>query len=148
MAGNEWGLKMKEEKKDENDKNDYAHLKKYGARERDDLVNSIPGAIYRVDLDDSHPLAFGYPDFYYTLKLDGDVYEFMKDGWNVGVIKKENYVTGFTGARIRSRLQDALVFGVQPMGRGSVVYLSDNPLFRMFWENGKLLFANAVFMVD
>jgi hypothetical protein len=37
---------------------------------------------------------------------------------------------------------------VQPMGRGSVVYLADDPLFRMFWQNGKLLFANAIFMVD
>jgi len=24
----------------------------------------------------------------------------------------------------------------------------DNPLFRGFWENGKLFFANALFMVD
>jgi hypothetical protein len=33
------------------------------------------------------------------------------------------------------------------MGRGSVVYMVDDPLFRSFWENGKLLFSNAVFMV-
>jgi hypothetical protein len=25
--------------------------------------------------------------------------------------------------------------------------LVDNPLFRAFWENGKMVFANAVFMV-
>jgi len=34
------------------------------------------------------------------------------------------------------------------MGRGQVVYLIDNPLYRGFWEQGKLLFANAVFQVD
>ena len=72
----------------------------------------------------------------------------MKDGWNVGVLRKENYVTGFAGSKVKSRLKDGLVFGLQPMGRGSVVYLADDPLFRMFWENGKLLFSNAVFMVD
>jgi len=33
------------------------------------------------------------------------------------------------------------------MGRGNVVYLADNPLFRAFWHNGKLLFGNAVFIV-
>jgi hypothetical protein len=38
--------------------------------------------------------------------------------------------------------------GVQPMGRGSIVYFSDNPIFRSFWENGKLLLANAVFLVN
>jgi hypothetical protein len=34
------------------------------------------------------------------------------------------------------------------MGRGEVIYLSDDVLFRSFWENGKLLFSNAVFMVQ
>jgi hypothetical protein len=28
-----------------------------------------------------------------------------------------------------------------------VVYLGDNPLFRAFWQSGKLLFSNAVFLV-
>jgi hypothetical protein len=27
-----------------------------------------------------------------------------------------------------------------------VVYFADNPVFRSFWENGKLLFTNAVFL--
>jgi hypothetical protein len=27
------------------------------------------------------------------------------------------------------------------------VYMADDPLFRSFWENGKLLFCNAVFLV-
>jgi len=39
------------------------------------------------------------------------------------------------------------VFGVEDKGQGSITYLVDNPLFRTFWENGKMLFANAVFMV-
>jgi hypothetical protein len=32
------------------------------------------------------------------------------------------------------------------MGRGEVVYLADDPLFRGFWYGGRLLLANAVFM--
>jgi len=148
MASNDWGLKIREEKTDEKDKDTYANLRKYADRERDDLVNAIPGAIYKVEMDETHPLAFGYTNQYYTLKLDSDVYEFLSNGWNVGVIKKENYVTGFAGSKVKSRLKDGLVFGVQPMGSGSVVYLADDPLFRLFWENGKLLFANAVFMVN
>jgi hypothetical protein len=44
-------------------------------------------------------------------------------------------------------LEDGLVFGVQDLGKGELVYLADDPLFRSFWENGKLLFCNAVFMV-
>jgi hypothetical protein len=27
------------------------------------------------------------------------------------------------------------------------VYFADNPVFRSFWESGKLMLANAVFLV-
>lgn len=140
----EWGLKQKTDKDDE--KGEYLDVKKYGDRERSYLPNSIPGAIYKMDLDNTHPLGFGYPDFYYTLKQDGVLYEFMKGGWNVGVLKKDAYVTGFAGYKVKNKLKDGMLFGVQEMGGGSVVYLTDNPLFRNFWENGKLLFSNAVFL--
>jgi len=101
-----------------------------------------------VELDNSHPLAFGYPDYYYTLKQDENVYEFLKDGgWNVGIIRKDNYVSGFTGSKAKEKLKDGLVFGVQELGRGRIVYLADDVLFRSFWENGKLLFCNALFLV-
>lgn len=141
----EFGLKTKSDKEEE--KGDYVDVKKYGERDRSYLPNAIPGAIFKVDLDNTHPLGFGYPDFYYTLKQDGNLYEFMKGGWNVGVLKKEAYVTGVAGTKVKNRLKDGMLFGVQNMGSGSVVFLAENPLFRNFWENGKLLMANAVFLV-
>jgi hypothetical protein len=151
MSKNDWGFKLKstdeEEKKEDSSKGDYSLLRKYENRERDVLVNSIPGAIFKVELDNSHPLAFGYPDDYYTLKLDENIYEFLKDGWNVGVLKKDNHISGFTGSKTREKLKDGTLFGAMDMGRGEVVILADNPLFRSFWENGKLLFCNAVFLV-
>ncbi len=91
-------------------------------------------------------MAFGYPDYYFTLKLGDDRYEFLEDGWNVGAIQQPAR-SGFVGSEIAEDLTDILVFGVENMGRGAVVYMVDNPLFRGFWQNGKLLFANAVFMV-
>lgn len=151
LARAEWGIKLKEEKKDdkkEEKKDDYTLLRRYENRERDFLAGSIPGSVYRVQLDNSHPLAFGYGDTYYTLKQDDNIYEFMKEGgWNVGILKKDNYVSGFAGSKTKERLRDGLLFGVQDMGRGSVVYLADDVLFRSFWENGKLLLCNAVFLV-
>lgn len=148
MAAGDWGLKLKEDKQDDTSKkDDYAALKKYEDRNNDYLKGAIPGAIYKVDLDNTHPLAFGYPAYYYTLKQDANLYEFLKDGWNVGVLKKDSYVAGFTGSKLKPKMKDGLLFGVDEMGAGSVVYLSDNPLFRLFWENGKLLFCNAVFLV-
>lgn len=141
----EWGLKAKTDKDEE--KGDYIDVKKYGDRDRSYLSDAIPGAIFKIELDNTHPLGFGYPDFYYTLKQDGALYEFLKGGWNVGVLKKEGYVTGVAGTKVKNKLKDGMLFGVQNMGSGSVVFLTENPLFRNFWENGKLLIANAVFLV-
>ena len=143
LAGADWGIKLKEDKSAD----DSSHIKKYGDRLRESLSNSIPGAIYKLELDNSHPLGFGYPDYYFTIRQDNNLFEFMKDGWNVGVLKKDAYVTGFAGVKVKNKMKDGLVFGVQDMGNGTVVYLADDPLFRNFWEAGKLLFSNAVFLV-
>jgi hypothetical protein len=147
LARLDWGLKSKKDS-DSDSKDAYEALTKYENRERDYISTTTPGSIFRVELDNSHPLAYGYPNYYYTLKQDDRIYEFIKDGgWNVGVIKKEKQTAGFVGTRLQSRLKDGLLFGVQEMGRGTISYLTDDVLFRSFWENGKLLFANAVFLV-
>ncbi len=153
IAKADWGLKLKkdddDDKKDDkkDDKNLYSDIKRFEDRERESIANFIPGSIYKVLLDDSHPLSFGYSGNYFLLKQNADLYEFMKEGWNVGVIKKENQVAGFVGNRLKEKIKDGTVIGVQDLGRGSIVYFADNPIFRSFWENGKLMFANAVFLV-
>lgn len=147
LAQLDWGLKSKKE--DASDTSDiYASLKKFEDRDRDFIPSSNPGSIFRVELDNTNPLAFGYPGYYYTLKSDDNVYEFIKDGgWNVGVLKKDKPVAGFVGSKVKNKFQDGLLFGVQEIANGTITYLADDVLFRCFWENGKLMFANAVFLV-
>ncbi len=147
MAGGDWYIKQKEDKGDSSTDSSYALLKKYGEREQNDLTTFVPGTIYKLDIDNTHPLAYGYSDYYYSLKQDKNVYSFLKDGWNVGVLKKNNYVAGFVGSKAKPQIKDGVVFGVQDVGRGHIVFMADDPMFRAFWEGGKLLFTNAVFMV-
>jgi hypothetical protein len=47
---------------------------------------------------------------------------------------------------VKARLKEGMLFGVQNLGGGAIIYLAEDPLFRNFWDNGKLLIANAVFM--
>ncbi len=147
LAGKE-GFKIKE-KKSKSSKDSTSHTqRRYEDRNRLSISDDVPGAIYRVDLDNSHPLAFGYPDVYYTMKRNDDLYEFLKDDndWNVGVIPENGHLSGFVGAETKQVLKEGTVMGVQAMGRGDIVYFADSPLFRGFWYNGRLLIANAVFM--
>jgi hypothetical protein len=146
LAKLDWSVKPK--RSEDSAKAAYELLKKFENRERDYIPTITPGSIFKVALDNTHPLAFGYPDYYYTLKQDDNIYEFLKEGgWNVGVLKRGRQVAGFVGSILSSRLQDGLLFGTQEVGRGSVTYLADDVLFRSFWENGKLMFCNAVFLV-
>jgi hypothetical protein len=141
-----WGLRLKKED-DKSGKDGADSLLKYADREKNYLKGSIPGSIYRVDLDETHPLAFGYSSPFFTLKQDDHLYEFLKDGgWNVGVIRKDAHVSGFAGVKVKQRLKDGLLFAAQDLGSGTVVSFADNPIFRGFWEGGKLMFANAVFL--
>lgn len=140
---------LKFKKDDSTNKTDpYAALKVYENQERDRISDNTPGSVYKVQLDLSHPLSFGYADTtYFTLKMDDNFYEFIDKGWNVGVIKKNSLISGFVGANLKRKLNDGMIFGVQDIGRGNIVYLADNVLFRNFWQNGKLLFVNALFFV-
>ncbi|RCH55725.1 zinc carboxypeptidase [Mucilaginibacter hurinus] len=140
-----FAIKKKKDDKDSTLKNG---VKLYANRDREALKSNVPGAIYHINLDSSHPLGFGLPANYYTLKLDDHIYEFLEEtkGWNVGTIKKNAYVSGFVGQKSKEKIADGMLIGVQAEGQGSIVYLVDDPLFRSFWENGKLLFSNAVFM--
>ncbi len=124
---------------------------KYESRERNYIQGIIPGAIYKINIDNTHPLAYGYREnTYFSLKTTEERYAIFagSGAWNVGYIPKAGVAaSGFAGARVKKQLENSLVFGAEQVGRGQVVYMGDNPLFRAFWDNGKLFFANAVFLV-
>jgi hypothetical protein len=112
------------------------------------MKNEITGAIFKARLDPTHPLAFGYNDTYYTLKLGNARYEYLESGTVAYLEHTVSPIAGFAGSEALKNRERTLIFGVEGHGSGHVTYLADNPLFRGFWENGKLFFANALFMVD
>ena len=144
LASNaDWGVKVKELPKTE--KADINKIAKYGDAVTDYLRSSIPGAIYKVYMDETHPIGYGTGGVYYDLKQDMVTYEVTNDYWNVGVIKKDSHVAGFAGVKAKEALQEGVVIGVKEMGAGKFVFLADDPIFRNFWESGKLVLSNAVF---
>jgi hypothetical protein len=120
----------------------------YKDRSRSSLSDFNPGAVVRAKMDTSHPLAFGLKPYYFSLKTSGLRYDLVKGAWNVGHLEENYQSHGFIGANVKRLLHNSALFAVEDKGRGKVVYLIDNPLFRSFWEEGKLLMSNAVFMVN
>lgn len=145
----ESGDKKKDDKEDAAKEADTDTLKVYGERRRDRVTRSNNGSIYRVTVDNSHPLAFGFGGESFVLKRGTSSPAYM-DGtgvWNVGVLKDHSLVSGQVGHEAAQKIEESLAFGVQDMGRGSIVYMVDDPLFRGFWYSGRLLMGNAIFLV-
>jgi hypothetical protein len=144
LASNaDWGIKIKENAKDE--KLTVQKLLKYADREKESLKSSIPGAIYKTYMDETHPLGFGTNGTYFSLKQDVVLYEPSSSAWNVGSFKKDSYITGFAGVKAKAALEEGVLMGVKQIGAGKIIYMADDPIFRNFWEGGKLILTNAVF---
>ena len=138
----------KEKEKEEKERKERSELEAYDKLERSSVSNLITGSVFNTSMDNTHPLGFGYKNKYKTLRLNSNHYAYLKDGVNVCVIKnRSDLVSGFTGVNALKNVEKSLVFGIEKKGSGEVVYLADNPLFRSFWENGKLVFCNAIFLV-
>ena len=148
-----WGLSRYSDDEDQAERQDErdAHAAAdryapYALSERNGIRSSIPGAVYAIELDATHPLAYGYGDTYWSMKTSGSRFAHLYGGHNVGVLRGEaEPVSGFAGSRANQGLRESLSFGVHDMGRGHVVYLADNVMFRAFWKDGHKFFANAVF---
>ncbi len=124
------------------------NLTAYANREREYSNNLITGAIFKTKIDATHPMAFGYDANYFSLKLGSTAYSLLDRGYNVGYLDNTEVYSGFAGKNALKNLENTLVFGEEPMGNGSFVYMVDNTLFRSFWENGKLFLVNAIFFVN
>ncbi|TXF89379.1 zinc carboxypeptidase [Neolewinella aurantiaca] len=147
------GFNLKRKDSDKEDEEDAKNLPDprllpHAGSERRFIAGFNPGAIFGVEMDETYPLSFGIGKSYYSLKTGSATFDYLKGGVNAGRIRATPFISGFVGSKAQKEIEETLVFGVQGMGRGQVIYLVDNPLYRGFWEQGKLLFANAVFQVD
>jgi hypothetical protein len=123
-------------------------LEQYDGEERRRISQIVPGAIVQNKVDNTHPLGYGLEGDYYSLKNSSATYNWLKDAWNVVYVPEEFNSYGFIGHELKKRIGGTVTFAVEQKGRGSIVYMIDNPLFRGFWHNGLHVFTNAVFMVD
>ena len=133
--------KLKKEKDLEDRFNVYEHQDRHG------VSKDVIGAIIKNKVDASHPLSFGLGSEYFSLKNGGQSYKLMANAWNVISIPQNYQSHGFIGAELRKKLEGTVSYAVEDRGRGTIIYMIDSPLFRGFWENGNLLFANALFLV-
>ena len=149
FAGKE-GFDLKENKPaSKKDSTENGNFTPYNLRERESIKDLITGSIVKTKVDNTHPMAFGYDETYFSLKLSNKSFSLLNEGYNVAYLEENpEIISGFAGSNAVKNIKNSMIFGEEEMGKGSFIYLVDNPLFRAFWENGKLFFVNSIFFVN
>lgn len=112
---------------------------------------SVGGAIFRVDLDVTHPLAFGYRDAQIPVYKNNSVWLAPSKNEYATVAKYADnpHIDGFITQKNKVEfLKPAASLIVSKLGSGRVVMFADNPNFRGSWYGTNRLFLNALFLGD
>jgi hypothetical protein len=130
------------EKKEKSD--DLSLLKKFGDEKRHLLSESSAGSIYKVTVDTTNPFGFGLGREWFIMK-ETQPYPFLPKGNNIGYILDNKPVSGFAGYKYQKLIKNTMVIGSETIGKGEVIYITDDPYFRAFWKSGRALLWNVVF---
>ncbi|MDP2714223.1 M14 family zinc carboxypeptidase [Rheinheimera sp.] len=108
----------------------------------------IAGAIYQAELDLSHPLTFGItnsklPVFKNsTLLLQPAGTAFV----NVALYSRAPQLAGYTAAEYIPRISQSALLLAHNVGRGRVIGMTDNPVFRGYFYGSSRLLVNALYL--
>ena len=107
----------------------------------------VGGAIFEVQLDLTHPLAFGFHDGRLPVFRQGSgVLRRTRDPFaQAGVYSPSPLLAGFASDWNVQRIGDTPAVTAQRVGRGCVIRLADAPWFRGAWPGSARLMANALF---
>ncbi len=121
--------------------------KPYGQASADRAVQLIGGSLFEVDLDLSHPLAYGYSRSRLPVFRNSRI--FLKPSTNpyatVAAYTDEPLLAGYISAENLESLAGSPAVIADRVGRGTVVQMVDNPNFRAFWYGTNKLFLNGIF---
>lgn len=112
---------------------------------------SVGGVILKVDLDVTHPLAFGYHDTTIPVYKNNTVWLSPSKNEYATVAKYavNPHIDGFiTDKNMDEFLKPSASLIVSPVGKGRVILFADNPNFRGSWYGTNRLFLNAIFLGD
>ncbi|MFN8241927.1 MAG: M14 family metallopeptidase [Bacteroidales bacterium] len=133
------------EKKEKSDDPKLLKTYEYEIEGRYRLSDRSAGSVYKVKLDETNPYAYGLGQEWFVMKRTAGYPFLPSGGFNIGYILDKEPVAGFAGNKFKEKVKNTLVIGSERFGSGEIVYITDNPYFRGFWQSGRILLGN-VFM--
>jgi hypothetical protein len=119
----------------------------YADRSKEYSMNAIAGAIFKTEMDMTHPLCYGYlKEELPVFKSGNAVAESLKTNYSEPVkFSNEPFLSGFVSEKNLERLKNAPVVSVQSAGSGKVISYHESMTFRGIWLGTNKLFMNSVF---
>ena len=108
----------------------------------------IAGAIFNAELDLSHPLTFGLNRKDMPLFKNSNVLLQPSKAPFVNVAKysAEPHLAGYTAAEYVPRIAEGAALVAHNLGRGRVIGMTDNPVFRGYFQGSSRLLVNALYL--
>ena len=111
------------------------------------------GAIFKANLDVTHPIGYGYSEKeIYTFRNDNFFLEPSPNPYaNPLVYTSDPLASGYLHPSNLPGVKESAVIRISGVGRGRIIGFADNPNFRAFWFGTNKLFMNSIFfgaMID
>lgn len=110
-------------------------------------AKAMGGSIFRVDLDTTHPIGFGFTDRSVSVYRNG--LTFLQPSTNpystIAQYTSDPLVGGYVHPTVLKKIRNSASVIVGAEGTGRVILFADNPNFRGTWYGTNKLFLNALF---
>ena len=107
----------------------------------------IGGAIFNTKIDRSHPINFGQTNTTMPIFRNSTIFiEKNKESYNNPILYTDNpLLSGYISEENIDLLKSTSPLKINKIGKGKVIYLTDNTNFRAFWYGTNKILMNAIF---
>lgn len=120
----------------------------YAEADDDASLRLIRGAIFRTQIDVTHPLCYGYADKepLPVFRQNTVILNPGADPYGTPVVyENKPLLSGYVSKENQQLLAGSAGIVVASLGTGRVILMPDNPNFRAFWQGTERLFVNSLF---
>ena len=140
--------RVMEEDEDEREPLTRLNVSEMAVREAEHIIG---GALFETDLDISHPLGFGYNDRTLPVQRNMTSVLIRPEDDPYAVVAEytdEPLLSGYASERRQGEIAGTPAVDAERLGRGSVIMMADNPVFRATFPGSERLLMNAIFFSD
>ena len=110
-------------------------------------AQKIGGAIFKTKIDRSHPINFGQTNNIMPIFRNSTIFiEKDKDSYKNPILYSDDpLLSGYISEENLELLRSTSPLKINSVGKGKVIYLTDNTNFRAFWFGTNKILLNSIF---